>query len=328
MNYYDLLEVSPKASQAVIASAYRALCQRYHPDKNGGDKAASEIMAQINSAYAVLSDVDRRKKYDRELAESNQADESDSANHRADSENASSSAATHLNPVSTYSINSHSNGLIEHRGKRRWLEGAIILAALAAVIVGAFQASTKEISTPPSTEIFSSNSEPRFDSEQAWQRAELLLVGRVYPQNYKKAFEEYYAISKNNGFMDGRAEQRIAEMYFYGLGLEVDYTKARIWFEKASERFVRSASLFYLGVIFERGLTGTTSDHVRAYQYFNRAQATLDPDIPANPLISEKVAQLLDGTFSFSDAAGKRKKRLEKILTLEQINQAQNLDNE
>ncbi len=67
LNYYDLLEVSPKASQAVIASAYRALSQRYHPDKNGGDKSTGKMMAEINVAYAVLSDQLKRKLYDEEL---------------------------------------------------------------------------------------------------------------------------------------------------------------------------------------------------------------------------------------------------------------------
>lgn len=327
MNYYDLLEVSPKASQAVIASAYRALCQRYHPDKNGGDKAASEKMSQINAAYAILSDTQKRKIYDQEMAASGQIDRGNLGN-RTDSENISSSAIAHPN-----SINPSANQTSMRR-ESAWFKGALILFGFAAVIVGV-QGLFKGITSPPRAEILVPNLEPKldgeepeFDSEAAWQRAEQLLVGHVYPQNFKEAFSEYFSISKNNGFMDGRAEQRIAEMYFYGLGVKVDYTKARIWFEKASERFARSASLFYLGLIFERGLPGTTADPVRAYHFFNRAQATLDPDIPANPLISEKRTQLLDGAYSFSDAAGQRKKRLEKMLTLEQINQAQNFGSE
>ena len=61
---YDALEVSPQASASVIKAAYRCLAQRHHPDKNAGALAASERLAQINYAYAVLSDPVKRLRYD------------------------------------------------------------------------------------------------------------------------------------------------------------------------------------------------------------------------------------------------------------------------
>ena len=61
---YDALEVSPQASALVIKAAYRCLAQRHHPDKNAGAVAASERLAQINYAYAVLSDPAKRLRYD------------------------------------------------------------------------------------------------------------------------------------------------------------------------------------------------------------------------------------------------------------------------
>lgn len=64
---YDILEVSPDASAEAIRSAYRALSQRCHPDKHAGDPAAVELMAQINRAYAILSDPLQRKNYDASL---------------------------------------------------------------------------------------------------------------------------------------------------------------------------------------------------------------------------------------------------------------------
>jgi curved DNA-binding protein CbpA len=67
LTYYDLLEVSPKASHSVIVSAYRVLSQKYHPDKNAGDIKANEMMVEINAAYSVLSEPLKRKKYDEEL---------------------------------------------------------------------------------------------------------------------------------------------------------------------------------------------------------------------------------------------------------------------
>jgi hypothetical protein len=68
MTYYDLLEVSPHASAAVIKAAYKSLMQRYHPDKNADDKASAQRAAEIAQAYDTLSDAARRTAYDASLA--------------------------------------------------------------------------------------------------------------------------------------------------------------------------------------------------------------------------------------------------------------------
>lgn len=62
---YEILEVSPRASDGVIRAAYRCLAQQWHPDKHAGDKAAEERMRQVNHAYAILSDPLQRARYDR-----------------------------------------------------------------------------------------------------------------------------------------------------------------------------------------------------------------------------------------------------------------------
>ena len=65
IDHYAVLGVSPSAEDVVIRAAYRALAQRYHPDKWDGDsKVANERMAEINAAFAVLSDAAKRKDYD------------------------------------------------------------------------------------------------------------------------------------------------------------------------------------------------------------------------------------------------------------------------
>lgn len=61
-NYYDVLEVSPRARPEVIKAAYKALMGKFHPDKCGGDDGASK---QLNKAYQVLSNAKSRKKYDK-----------------------------------------------------------------------------------------------------------------------------------------------------------------------------------------------------------------------------------------------------------------------
>jgi len=64
-DYYAVLGVSPDAEDIVIKAAYRALAQRYHPDKNIADPAFSrKRMAEINEAYQVLGDPKLRNAYD------------------------------------------------------------------------------------------------------------------------------------------------------------------------------------------------------------------------------------------------------------------------
>ena len=64
---YETLEVSPVASARVIKAAYRCLAQFTHPDKNS-DAVSGERLAQINQAYAILSDPQQRHRYDLSLA--------------------------------------------------------------------------------------------------------------------------------------------------------------------------------------------------------------------------------------------------------------------
>lgn len=62
--YYDLLEVSKSASQEEIKRAFRKQAMKYHPDRNPGDKEAEQKFKQINEAYEVLKDEQKRAAYD------------------------------------------------------------------------------------------------------------------------------------------------------------------------------------------------------------------------------------------------------------------------
>lgn len=64
-DYYKILGVDRKASADEIRSAYRKLAMKYHPDKNQGDKKAEDRFKEINEAYQVLSDEQKRAHYDR-----------------------------------------------------------------------------------------------------------------------------------------------------------------------------------------------------------------------------------------------------------------------
>jgi curved DNA-binding protein len=63
-DYYQILGIKKDASQDDIKKAYRKLARKYHPDVNPGDKAAEERFKEINEANEVLSDPEKRKKYD------------------------------------------------------------------------------------------------------------------------------------------------------------------------------------------------------------------------------------------------------------------------
>jgi len=64
-DFYDVLGVSRSASDKEVKQAFRRLARKYHPDVNPGDTSAEERFKEINRAYEVLSDTDKRKKYDR-----------------------------------------------------------------------------------------------------------------------------------------------------------------------------------------------------------------------------------------------------------------------
>ncbi|HEX8289217.1 MAG TPA: J domain-containing protein [Pyrinomonadaceae bacterium] len=70
MSFYDILKVSPKASNAEIKSAYRRLARKMHPDVNGGSESAAREFAKIAKAYEILGNPQQRAEYDKKLLQS------------------------------------------------------------------------------------------------------------------------------------------------------------------------------------------------------------------------------------------------------------------
>ena len=63
-DYYEVLGVNKDASADDIKKAYRKAAMKYHPDRNPGDKTAEEKFKEAGEAYEVLSDADKRARYD------------------------------------------------------------------------------------------------------------------------------------------------------------------------------------------------------------------------------------------------------------------------
>jgi DnaJ-class molecular chaperone len=64
-DYYEVLGVKRDATESQVRQAFRKLARKYHPDVNPGNKDAEEKFKEINEAYEVLSDAEKRKRYDR-----------------------------------------------------------------------------------------------------------------------------------------------------------------------------------------------------------------------------------------------------------------------
>ena len=63
-DYYEVLGVDKTADDAALKKAFRQLAKKYHPDMNPGDKDAEQKFKEVQEAYAVLSDADKRRQYD------------------------------------------------------------------------------------------------------------------------------------------------------------------------------------------------------------------------------------------------------------------------
>jgi len=72
MDYYEVLQLSKTASKEEIKKAYRKLSRKYHPD-NAGERGR-KIFDQVQEAYAVLGDEEKKAVYDRKMAGSSPAD--------------------------------------------------------------------------------------------------------------------------------------------------------------------------------------------------------------------------------------------------------------
>ena len=68
-NYYEILQINQNASPEIIDKTYKTLAKKYHPDlqEESNKKQAEEILKEINEAYEILSNPDKKALYDQNL---------------------------------------------------------------------------------------------------------------------------------------------------------------------------------------------------------------------------------------------------------------------
>jgi curved DNA-binding protein len=90
IDYYKILEIPKTATESDIKTAYRKLARKYHPDLNPNNKEAEKKFKEINEANEVLSDLEKRKKYDEFGKDWKHADDLKKAQHQQKSNKANS----------------------------------------------------------------------------------------------------------------------------------------------------------------------------------------------------------------------------------------------
>ncbi len=88
-NYYKIIGVAENATEEEIKTAYRKLAKKYHPDAHPGDRECEKNFREINEAYSVLADTEKRKKYDEQLSGTKSAGKSGREQKRTSSTNSS-----------------------------------------------------------------------------------------------------------------------------------------------------------------------------------------------------------------------------------------------
>lgn len=291
--HYDTLEISPKATAAVISAAYRTLSQKYHPDKNNGDKHCEEMMAKINVAFGVLSDVLKRKMYDEEIGL-----------------NQSTSNHTNVDVAPNQPKQEEYRTDYElHKEKQPKSYNGFIFGAVAILVLGLAIYFQNERQEEQAYLNFQKSQDDYNALIHKWESADGLLTGIGNIQNFQKALAEYQSIVASREFIDRRAEQRIAEIYFFGLGQDKSYIKAAEWYRKCYE----PECYFMLGWIYLEGL-GVQKDWILAYHNFNKAQSvtSLRINYKSNPLIQEEQNKFMfsskqESEKAFLDALGENK---------------------
>lgn len=152
--HYDNLKVSRNAPPEVIRAAYKALSQRYHPDKNSSPDA-TRIMKILNEAYEVLGDAERRQRYDASLIDAEEqlrpapcAEQQRNAEPSESEKDESDRAAEPQPTTSEVPPNSASTTGAKKRSGWYWIVGIVVAIFIRMVVGASHDSSNSETATP------------------------------------------------------------------------------------------------------------------------------------------------------------------------------------
>jgi TPR repeat protein len=300
--YYDNLSVSRNAPASVIKAAYKALCQKYHPDKYiGGHEEALRIMKSINSAYAVLSDSAKRAEHDQWIDQQERKRATDDAERMV-------AIITQSYVVPPVTKNCHaylaainklreiirSTGNKVRLGCTRLLEktnrtfGYKVVAGIALAATILYMADLKTTTAPPvNQEVVDmlKKAKQLVRQDQVAKALPLYLqlaaqgnvdaqfkAGMIYAMGQGVAEDDKQAA----GWLGKAAEQghreaqtKLGFMYATGKGVAQNSSSAIDWFYKAAEQGDPTAQ-YNLGLIYAQG-QGVAKDTSLAFSWYSKA---------------------------------------------------------
>jgi len=325
--HYDNLNVSRNAPASVIKAAYKALCQKYHPDKYiGGHEEALRIMKSINSAYAVLSDSGKRAEHDQWIDRQERKRATDDAQRImtiiSQSYAAPPATATKNSPAYLTTINKLREKVSSVGNKMRlgstrlfnkinvalWGKGVvgIVLAATIWYVVD-LQTTTAPVNQDVADRLQKANQ--LLKQGQVVKALPLYLplaeqgnvdaqfqAGMIYAMGKGIAEDDKQAagwLGKAAGQGHREAQTKLGFMYATGKGVAQNYNTAVDWFYKAAEQGDVTAQ-YNLALMYASG-QGAAKDNSLAFSWYNKAAAQGDPraqyklgDMYANGLGMEK----------------------------------------
>lgn len=223
-DYYKILQVAPDASTEVIQMAYKALAKKYHPDLNPGqEEAAQEKMKDVNEAYEILSDKDKRWQYDQIYYRQEKTEQKTSysapeppkgaQSHSAQSKGEQTSAAP-IDPTPEDKEKTSSG-----KGCAKTGCGCLVIFVVIFILIGLFGGSSsdsdsdKKTSSSAATSVTATSEMSAAASETEEVKPEEKLVYTL--ENLKKASSTYNK-SENPYYKDSVAQYAEAINIIYG----------------------------------------------------------------------------------------------------------------
>ncbi|MCK9212012.1 MAG: DnaJ domain-containing protein [Ignavibacteriaceae bacterium] len=300
--YYDNLNVSRNAPASVIRAAYKALCQKYHPDKYiGGHEEALRIMKSINNAYAVLSDSGKRAEHDQWIDQQERVQATDDVQRMAAiiTQSYVAPPVTAAKPPAYLAmINKHLEN-VRSIGNKAWLSSTQLLkktngafwckcvACIVLVTAILYVVDLKTTTAPVNQDVADMLKKAKKLVKQGQVVKALPLYlqlaeqGNVDAQFYTgmiyamgqgvaedgKQAAEWFGKAAEQGHRE--AQTKLGFMYATGKGVAQNFSSAIDWFYKAAGRGDPTAQ-YNLGLIYAQG-QGVAKDMSLAFSWYNKA---------------------------------------------------------